>query len=118
MRDNEHTRKHYAEVAANWIKEVGNTATVLELKKHAQNPSVGYTPYWTWAIRDSKGELADIDVRRFCDLLGAKHPYPDSGSDLHEVLKDAGFVCYRTQGVIVILDKNNPLLANRKGETK
>ena len=110
MRDSEHTRKHFAEVAANWIKE-GITCTCIEYKKHTQNPCIGYTPYYTHAIRNAYGELVDIDVRHFCDLLGAKHPYPDTGNDLHEVLREAGFTVYYTGSITVILDKRNPLLA-------
>lgn len=110
MKDTESSRNYHAEIAANWIKE-GTTTTVLELKKHTQNPNVGYTPFWTWAIRDSRGELADINVRRFCDLLGAVHPYPDTGKDLWEVLKDSGLTVYRNSAVLVVLDKKNPLVS-------
>ena len=110
MRDTDKTRTHYAEVAANWIKE-GNTATLIEFKKHTQNPNVGYTPYYTRAIRTARDGLADIDVRHFCDLLGAEHCYPDTGKELREVLKEAGYTCYELgDSGLVVLEANNPLL--------
>ena len=109
MRDTKETRKYFAEVAANWIKN-GDNVVVLELKRHTQDARCGLNPFYNWAIRDARGNLVDIDLRHFCDLLGARHTYPDTGDGLDAVLRDAGYIVYRQTAVIVILERNNPLL--------
>ena len=110
MRDSQESRKHFAEVAANWIKE-GTGVTLIEWKRHTQNPYNGYTPYYTRAIRNARGEQADIDVRHFCDTLGAEHCYPDTGKNLCDVLKEAGYTCFdEGDAGLVVIHAKNPLL--------
>ena len=110
MRDTNKTRRHYAEVAANWINTCDG-ATLLELKRHTQNPYAGWTPYFNWAIRNAEGELADIDEGRFCELLGIV-PANILGGTLFTVLKHNGYTVYdHGTGGLTILNKRNPLLA-------
>lgn len=106
MRDSNETRRHYAEIAANWIN-TGTGATLLERKRHTQNPCDGWTPYYNWAIRTADGELADIDVGRFLTLLGID----GYGIALCQSLKAAGITYYdHGAGGLTIIEKRNPLL--------
>ena len=109
MRDTNDTRRKDAEVAANWIK-TGTGATLLEHKRHTQDPRDGWTPYFNWAIRNADGELADIDEGRFCELLGMV-PQNIWGGTLATVLKHNGYTIYdHGAGGLTIIEKHNPLL--------
>lgn len=106
MRDTDKTRRHYAEVAANWINTCDG-ATLLELKRHTQDPRSGCTPFYNWAIRDARGDLMDIDEAVFLDLIGAPNKY----YTLRDRLFDAGLTVYdHGDGGLTILNKRNPLL--------
>ena len=108
MRDTNKTRRHYAEVAANWINE-GARATLLEFKRHARS----IAPAHKWAIRTSSGELAEIDAEMFLDLIEAPRATTD-GLKLYtptDRLRHSGLtVYYHGDGGLTILNKRNPLL--------